>query len=128
MPGAARISCRPLSSQRKGSAKRSRCSVTGCAAGGGGAGGSAGGAPAGGGGGGGVGAAGRGGGGGRWGGGCRWIGGRLRSRVGRCGGHAGRRSMVWRMGWRETDACTVSQPQPLRHRGNYHPGPEPLRG
>src|SRR6218665_4022531 len=60
MPGAARISCRPLSSQRKGSAKRSRCSVTGCAAGGGGAGGSAGGRRGGGGGGGGL----RGGGGG----------------------------------------------------------------
>src|SRR6218665_2156450 len=120
MPGAARISCRPLSSQRKGSAKRSRCSVTGCAAGGGGAGGSAGRAPRrGGGGGGGAGRGGGGCGGGEGGGGggrgCRWMGGRLRSRVGRCGGHAGRRSMVWRMGWRETDACTVSQPQPLRH-------------
>src|SRR6218665_1095778 len=88
-PGAARISCRPLSSQRKGSAKRSRCSVTGCAAGGGGAGGSAGRRRAGGGGGGGgVGGWGGGGGGG-------WRGGR--------------------MGGGETDAGTVSQPQPLRH-------------
>src|SRR6218665_805970 len=122
MLGAARISCRPLSSQRKGSAKRSRCSVTGCAAGGGGpvdrrAGAGAGGGGGGGGGGEGVGEGeGVGGGGvGPLGAGGRWIGGRLRSRVGRCGGHAGRRSMVWRMGWRETDACTVSQPQPLRH-------------
>src|SRR6218665_2905817 len=97
MPGAARISCRPLSSQRKGSAKRSRCSVTGCAAGGGGAGGSAGRAR------------------GRGGGGGGGVGGGLGGGVGGCGGHAGRRSMVWRRGWRETDACTVSQPQPLRH-------------
>src|SRR6218665_477225 len=104
MRGAARISCRPLSSQRKGSAKRSRCSVTGCAAGGGGPVDRRPGPGAGWGGGGG----GRGGGGGGG-----WGGGGLRGRVGGCGGNAGRRSMVWRMGWRETDACTVSQPQPL---------------
>src|SRR6218665_1603694 len=84
MPGAARISCRPLSSQRKGSAKRSRCSVTGCAAGGGGAGGSAGGPPA-----------RRGGGGGRGGGGAGVGGGGVGGGV---GGGAGREAgwAVWR--------------------------------